>query len=95
MSKSKSEKQNREEYSSTIGYSLKDVFGAKPHIEVTGNNYAVIDGCRGILEYTDTEIRVSLGALSLQINGRGLNLKCISPTSVIIEGFILSFEYIN
>lgn len=95
MSRSKSEKSNREEYSSSISYSLKDVFGVRPRIEITGNSSAVIDGCRGILEYSDTAIRVSLGMLSLQIKGRSLDLKCISPTSLIVEGFITSVEYIN
>ncbi len=83
-----------QEYSKSFGFSVKDVFGAKPHLEVSGNTSATIDGCRGVLEYSETVIRVSLGQVTLQMKGRGLTLKCISPTSLIINGFITAIEYI-
>lgn len=66
----------------------------KPRVELTGNTSAVIDGSKGVLEYSTTQIRVSLGRLSLQIKGRNLNLKSISPASLLVNGFITSVEYI-
>ncbi len=94
MSKGKSDKISKEEYSNSISYTLKDVFGIKPRVEITGNTSATIEGCKGVLEYSKAQIRVSLGKYSLQLNGRGLDLRYISPTSLVIEGFITSIEYI-
>ena len=94
MNRSKSDKNNSEEYSSSIGFSLRDVFAVHPRIELSGKTSASVEGCRGVLEYSKTQIRVSLGKYSIQIKGRGLDLRCISPTSLRIEGFITAVEYI-
>lgn len=79
---------------SSLSYSLGDMFSAKSTVEITGNKRMVVEGIRGILEYSNAQIRVSIGKMSLQIKGRGLDLKCISPTSIIVEGFISAVEYL-
>lgn len=94
MSRNRQSKNQEQEHSKSFGFTIKDVFNIKPHIEISGNTSATIDGCRGVLEYSETQIRVSLGQVSMQMKGRGLTLKCISPTSLIINGFITSVEYI-
>ncbi len=94
MSKGKTDKMGKDEFSNSISYTLKDVFGIKPRIEISGNTSATIEGCKGVLEYSKAQIRVSLGKYSLKLCGRGLDLRCISPTSLVIEGFITSIEYI-
>ncbi len=93
MNRSKPERNNEENVSSLV-YTIKDAFGIRPRIEISGNTSATIDGCKGILEYSKTQIRVSLGNLSLQIKGRGLDLRSVSVSSLVIEGFITSVEYL-
>ncbi len=87
-------KSEQDKQSNSFGFNIKDAFSLKPRIEIFDNTSAVIDGSCGVLEYSETVIRVSLGELSLKLCGRGLTLKCISPTSLIIGGFIKSVEYI-
>ena len=82
---------NKKSYLSDV---LGEMLGSKPTIEISGNNRMTVEGIRGILEYSKIQIRVSIGKMSLQIKGRGLNLKCISPTSIVVEGFILTVEYL-
>lgn len=89
--KAKSESVNK---SNSFGFNVKEAFSIKPRIEISDNTCAVIDGSCGVLEYSETVIRVSLGEFSLKLSGRGLSLKCISPTSLIVGGFIKSVEYI-
>lgn len=68
-------------------------FSENPNIEITSNRYAIIEGSRGVMEYSDRIIRINLGDFSVAFIGRGLGLKCISPTSMEIEGFFTNIEF--
>ncbi len=73
--------------------SIKDIFTDKPHIEITDNRTVNIEGSKGVMEYSNKVIRVNLGDYSVVFSGRSLALKCISPTVLVIEGFILNIEF--
>ena len=47
-----------------------------------------------MLEYTAEAVRVNTDPMLMTVGGRGLNLKCISDSALIINGFItgISFE---
>lgn len=64
-------------------------------MELNGNREVVIDGCRGVLEYDDTVVRINTGRMVVKFSGRGLSLKCLTPDSLIVEGFILMIEFIS
>lgn len=66
---------------------------ALPIIEFTGNRNATVEGSLGILHYDDSVIRINLGKMVVSFCGRGLRLKCISPTAVVISGFITKTEF--
>ena len=72
---------------------MEDFFSEKPNIEITDNTLAIIEGCKGVLEYSDSVIRISFGNYTVAFVGRGMKLKCISPTSLEVEGFILNIEF--
>ena len=73
--------------------SMQELFCEKSNIEICDNTRAVVEGCKGVVEYSDTVIRISFGAYSVAFVGRGLNLKCLSSTSLITEGFFLNVEF--
>lgn len=64
-------------------------------LELYGNRELVIDGCKGILEYSEELIRLNLGKNLTKITGRSLQIKCMTASSVVIEGYILSLEFIE
>ncbi len=72
---------------------VHDLFCEKSNIEICDNTKATIEGCKGVVEYSETVIRISLGTYTVAFVGRGLNLKCLSPTSLVIEGFFLNIEF--
>lgn len=72
---------------------MEDFFCEKPNIEITDNTSAIVEGCKGVVEYSETVIRISLGSYTVAFVGRGMNLKCISPTSLVVEGFFLNIEF--
>lgn len=74
-------------------YTLKDVFCEKPNIEIVDNTLATLEGSKGVLEYSETVIKINLGSFIVAFCGRNLNLKCISPSALVIEGFFQNIEF--
>lgn len=64
-----------------------------PIIEIEGNRRVNLEGSRGVLHYSDTLIRISLGTFVAVFEGRSLRLQCISPTSLILEGFFTDIHF--
>ncbi|MBQ1474221.1 MAG: YabP/YqfC family sporulation protein [Ruminococcus sp.] len=62
-------------------------------IEVSGNHEILIEGSKGVLEYTGEKVRVNTASMLLTVCGRGLNLRCISDSALIIDGFITSLNF--
>ncbi|MBC8570861.1 YabP/YqfC family sporulation protein [Oscillospiraceae bacterium NSJ-54] len=73
----------------------EDAFSALPQIELSGNREAVVEGCQGILEYDENVIRLSLGRMMLRFCGRNLQLRCMAAESVVVEGYIMSMEFLT
>jgi sporulation protein YqfC len=63
------------------------------HIKINSNREAIVEECRGVAEYNENLIKINLNKMSVVFFGRNLLLKCLSPDSLIIEGFILSIEF--
>lgn len=64
-----------------------------PCIELSGNRELLIEGSKGVLEYTDESVRINTGGMILTVAGRELNLRCISDSALIIDGFITSLSF--
>ena len=77
-----------------LRHTVGDVMGKSPLIELEGNRRASIEGSRGVLLYSREEIKVNLGDFVVSLTGRGLDLKYISATSLIIEGFLKNIEFL-
>jgi len=78
---------------------LFDIPGAvttvEMQVELAGNTEAVISGCTGVLEYSQDAIRLSGKKLSVKFTGRGLQLRALTQSSAIIQGYILSVEFVE
>ena len=64
-----------------------------PCIELSGNREAVLEGCRGVLEYSPETVRVNTAGMIVTFRGRELDLRCISPSALIIGGCITAVEF--
>lgn len=65
-----------------------------PCMELSGNREVVLEGSRGVLEYTPEIVRVNTVGMIVSFHGRELDLRCISPSALIIGGFITSIDFI-
>lgn len=64
-------------------------------IELLGNNEAVVEGCKGILEYDDTVIKIAIHKMQVKFIGIDLTIKSLNSESVIIQGAIGGIEFIT
>ena len=71
----------------------KDIILGIPQITMVGNLQLFIENHKGILEYTDTYIRINTKSGILQISGRNLLLKNIIYEEIIIVGEIIQMEF--
>ena len=63
-------------------------------MEVSGKRRVVIEGCQGILEYSEDCIRLRVCEGVLRLFGRGLCMNCLNPSCAVISGNILSLEFL-
>jgi len=53
----------------------------------------MVDGCKSVMEYDDTMIKLNVGKNSVSFIGYGLTIKSLSLEQAMIEGTILSMEF--
>ena len=65
------------------------------HIEICGNREAIVEGCRGVLEYNDTLIKLDTGKLIISFIGSELCIGTFQLGQTVIRGNILSIDFSN
>ena len=70
-------------------------FLGSSHFEINGNNEVIVDGCRAIVEYDESSIKIDMGKMLVLFLGTDLTIKCLTIDSLVIEGIILSIEFIT
>ncbi len=74
-------------------HSLSEKMG-NVRMNICGNSEVIFEGCKGVVEYSEESIKINTGKYITAFKGRGLHIRCMTEYSLIIEGFILSIEYI-
>ena len=73
---------------------LGSLFGAQPEFSFISNREVIVEGSKGVLEYSPELIRINTTSGIVCFYGRSLNLKCISSSQLIIDGFITKVEFV-
>lgn len=68
-------------------------YTSEPHIEILGNTRCVVDGLKGIIEYTSDRIKINLGKSLVTFSGDDLYINSFSREGAIVEGTIISMEF--
>ena len=71
-----------------------DLTSNLPLIEMTGNKEITVEGCTGVLKYENENIKINTKSMVISVSGRGLKLKYLSSSSLVIEGTVLKIEFI-
>jgi sporulation protein YqfC len=73
----------------------KDVMMDLPRITMIGQIHIYIENHRGLLAFSDKEIRLLLKQGQLLVKGNGFVIKTILPEEILLEGKIDSVLFIN
>ncbi len=65
------------------------------HMEMKSNREVIIEGCKSIEEYDENMVKVKVKKMVISFFGRNLEIKCLTPDSLVIEGFITSVEFVT
>lgn len=68
----------------------QDAVSGYAHIELSGNREAIIEGCRGVLEYSDCAIALNTGRQTVRICGCELTVVSMQNGQAVIKGIITS-----
>lgn len=67
--------------------------GGGARIELHANREATIDGCRGVLDYSDETVRFNVSDGSVAFYGRDLMLKTLTDREAVLAGYIQRIEF--
>ncbi len=65
------------------------------HVEITGTREFFIENHKGILEYTDNEIKINAGKNILRVVGSGLSVNSMTANELNLTGDIQTVEFIR
>ena len=80
-------------WSTWRGFIAEDLNPGLPRVELTGDRRVYIEHHRGVLEYSDTVMRIALEGGELCVTGCRLELAALSLTELTIEGDVRVLEY--
>jgi sporulation protein YqfC len=69
------------------------VYANEPHLHITGNSECVVDGLKGIVEYTSQKIKINLGKYFVTFLGDDLYINSFSHEGAVVQGIIVSMEF--
>lgn len=73
----------------------QDAVSGYAHIEISGNKEAIVEGCQGVLEYSDSVIALNTGKLTVRICGCGLTIISMQSSQAIVKGVITGVDFCN
>lgn len=62
-------------------------------IELYGNKEVIVDGCKGVSDYSDSFIKLDLGEIEVKISGASLTVCSYIYEQASIKGEIVSLEF--
>ncbi len=71
----------------------KAAFDGYAQIDLIGNEEAIIDGCKGIIEYSEDKITLNLGKICASFCGDGLSMNAFDCEQTVIRGNFLSIQF--
>ncbi len=76
-------------------FAIPAIIHDEPKIEMLGNREIVVDGCKGIVEYEENLIKLSLGDVLLSLTGNSLVITSFDNNIVVINGQIGEISFVS
>ncbi|HOM01437.1 MAG TPA: sporulation protein YqfC [Acetivibrio sp.] len=93
--KGEEQKSNLKERMAELLELPKEIVLDLPKITMFGNKNLVVENYKGIIEYDNNKIRVNTGKGTIRVTGESLVIKEITSEDLMIDGEILSLEFLK
>jgi sporulation protein YqfC len=74
--------------------SLKEE-GLNGNIELYGNKQVIIEGAKGVVDYSEDFLKIDLGNICIKISGRNLVIESFIYEQIDLKGEIVALEFMN
>ena len=74
--------------------SLKDE-ALNGNIELFGNKQIIIEGAKGVVDYSEDFLKIDLGSICLKISGNKLVIDSFIYEQINVKGEIVTLEFMN
>ncbi len=64
-----------------------------PRVELCANKQAIIEGCEGIVEYSETRVKLNCKTTVLELQGFGLCLDHLSGSQICVSGQLTVLQF--
>ena len=69
--------------------------GLKGNIELYGNKQVIVEGAKGVVDYSEDFLKIDLGNICLKISGRNLVIESFIYEQIDVKGEIVALEFMN
>lgn len=67
----------------------------EPHIEILSNREIMVDGCKGVAEYSENLIKLNTGELLISFIGTDMVMKSFDCDIAVITGKIAEITFVS
>ncbi|MBR6551334.1 MAG: YabP/YqfC family sporulation protein [Clostridia bacterium] len=67
----------------------------KGNIELYGNKQVIIEGAKGVVDYSEDFLKIDLGNICIKITGTNLVIESFIYEQVDVKGEIVALEFMN
>lgn len=71
----------------------RDVVLDLPRVTMLGNAQVLVENHKGIIEYTQSQVRIRLKQGEVSIHGTGLTLGSLQAEQILVEGLLDTIRY--
>lgn len=76
------------------GVQKETLFGGT-HVEISSNAEVIVEGCLGVLEYSDDVISLNTPKLTVRITGADLSIISFQNGQAVVSGVIAGVDFGN
>lgn len=74
---------------------LPELLSDEPKLETLGNREIIVEGCKGIAEYSENLIKLSTGTLVIGFTGSEMLIQSFDNGVAVIKGIITEITFVT
>lgn len=89
------QKRKKHRQNEKINIPVPEALSPDAHIEMLGNREIIVDGCKGVVEYSENLIKLNTGELVIGFTGTDMLIKSFDCDMAVITGRIAEITFVS